>query len=242
MKDGEPPAEGAVRIIPATSPFYPEDPSTWASGEVLRLLLAPIIVTMLFVSGIYWIKWRLSAGPAEQEPAATVQVHLMARPGPEIVPVPLADTSPATAAHIAARSESSLDQSDRPAEDAAVAPVPPATTVKDVAAPINRAIPSDGPPSATAAKFRQALLRHVARYQRYPKAARRDRLYGSVDTIFSMRRDGTVVGVWVRSSSGQPIFDKEAVDTIWRAQPLPPIPADLPDPLTVETTLVFEPS
>jgi len=239
MNNGEPPAEGNVRIIPASSPFYPEDPSAWASGEVLRLLLVPVIVTMLFVSGIYWIKWRLPAGHAEQEPAATVQVHLMARPGPEVVPVPEAETSPAAAAHIAARTESSLDQSDRPAEDM---PVTPATATKDVAAPVNRAIASDAPPSEAAAKFRQALLRHVGRYQRYPRAARRERLYGSVDTIFSMRRDGTVLGVWVRSGSGQPIFDKEAVDTIWRAQPLPPIPADLPDPLTVETTLVFDPS
>jgi protein TonB len=241
MKARNPPVEGSARIIPATSPFYPEDPNVWPSGEVLRLLLAPIIVTMLFVGGIYWIKWRLPAGSAEREPAATVQVHLMARPGPELVPVPVAETTLATAAPIAARTESSPDHSDRPAEDAA-APVPSKTAIKEVAAPINRALPSDGPPSEAAARFRQALLRQVARYQRYPKAAWRDRLYGSVDTIFAMRRDGTVLGVWVRSSSGQPIFDKEAVDTIWRAQPLPPIPADLPDPLTVETTLVFEPS
>jgi protein TonB len=93
-----------------------------------------------------------------------------------------------------------------------------------------------------AIQFQQALLRHVARYQRYPKAARSARLYGSVGTVFSMRRDGTVVGVRITSSSGQQIFDKEAIETIMRAQPLPPIPPGLPDPLTVETTLVFEPS
>lgn len=242
MKEGERAGGGAVRIIPATSPFYPEDPGAWASGEVLRLLLVPIVVTMLFVGGLYWMKWRLPAGRAAEDPASTVQVHLMTRPGPELVPVPMAETSPTTIARIAARTESTIDPSDRSTEEATVAPAQPTTATRDLSVPISPVAPPDGPPSAAATRFRQALLRHVARYQRYPRAARRERLYGSVDAIFSMRRDGTVLGVWVRSSSGQPIFDKEALDTIWRAQPLPPIPSDLPDPLTVETTLVFEPS
>jgi periplasmic protein TonB len=242
MNDDEPIREDAGRIISATSPFYPEDPSAWASGEVLRLLLVPLLVTVLFVGGVYWIKWRLPSGRVEQEPASTVQVHLMARPGPEFVPVPAAEVSSTTSASIAARNETTIDPSDRPAEDATVEPVPPATATREIAVPVSPVAPAEGPPSAAATMFRQALLRHVARYQRYPKTVRRDRLYGSVDMMFSMRRDGTIVGVWVRSSSGQAIFDKEAVDTIWRAQPLPRIPSDLPDPLTVETTLVFEPS
>ena len=82
--------EGVAPIIPVSSPFYPEDPSAWATGEVFRLLLVPIIVTMLFVGGIYWIRSQLPSGRTEQDSASTVQVHLMARPGPEIVPVPAA--------------------------------------------------------------------------------------------------------------------------------------------------------
>ncbi|WP_407178607.1 energy transducer TonB [Bradyrhizobium sp. STM 3562] len=240
MKSGEPGGEQAVRMISTASPFYPDDPSAWAWGEVLRLLLAPIIVTMLFVGGIYWIKWQLPSGRSGQDQASTVQVRLLPRPGPE--PVPVSEISPPSLARVAAQTDDAADRPDKPIEDAAVTPVPSAPAAAEAPAVISRPVASDGPPNVAAIKFRQDLLRHVARYQRYPKAARRERLYGSVDTIFSMRRDGTVLGVWVRSSSGQPIFDKEAVDTIWRAQPLPAVPSDLPDPLTVETTLVFEPS
>jgi protein TonB len=204
------------------------------------LLLAPVIVTMVFFGGLYWVKWRLPASRSEQDQAAMVQVHLVTRPGPE--PVPVADTSQPAPARAAARTDGSVERPDRSADDAAETPVTATPSPAEAIAPISRSVRSDGPPSAALLKFRQALLSHVARYQRYPKAARHDRLYGSVDAIFSMRRDGTVLGVWVTSGSGQPIFDKEAVDTIRRAQPLPAIPSDLPDPITVEATLVFEPS
>jgi protein TonB len=91
-------------------------------------------------------------------------------------------------------------------------------------------------------KFQQALLRHIERYQRYPKAARLGRQQGTVDTLFSMRRDGTLVGVWVKTSSGQQVLDAAAVETIRRAQPLPAIPAGLPDQLTIQVQLAFDPS
>lgn len=240
MRSGEPSGEQAARMLPAASPFYPDDPSAWASGEVLRLLLAPIIVTMLFVGGIYWIKWQLPAGRSGQDQASTVQVRLLPRPDP--APVPVSDVSQPNAARIAARTADAADQPDAPADDATLTPATPTSAAAEAPVVTSRSAALDGPPNAAVIKFRQALLRHVARFQRYPKAARRNRLYGAVDTIFSMRRDGTVLGVWVKTSSGQKIFDEEAVDTIWRAQPLPPIPPDLPDSLTVETMLVFEPS
>ena len=150
---------------------------------------------------------------------------------------------PATAS-VAARTDASTEQPDHVVNDKVATSETSDLTPAEAAAPVARVTPSpaDVPPNAAAIQFQQALLRHVARYQRYPKAARVARLYGSVRTIFSMRRDGTVAEVRITNSSGQQIFDKEAIETIMRAQPLPPIPRGLPDPLTVETTLVFEPS
>lgn len=242
MNEGKSAAERSIVTIRAESVFFPEDPTAWGSGEVLRLILVPAIVAMLFVGGVYWIRWRLPAGQGEPQPASTVQVHLMTRPGPQIFPAPAPETSPANVARTAAPAQDTIDPPGPPAEEMPVAPAPPAPATRDMSVPINPPVPPDGPPSVAASLFRQALLRQVARYQRYPQAARRNRLYGSVDTIFSMRRDGTIVGIWVKGGSGEPIFDKEAMDTIRRAQPFPPVPRDLPDPLTVETTLVFEPS
>ncbi|MHC4043477.1 energy transducer TonB [Bradyrhizobium sp. 23AC] len=96
-----------------------------------------------------------------------------------------------------------------------------------------------GPASSAAIKFQQSLLRHVSRYQRYPNAARAMHLEGTVVTQFAMARDGTLLGVWVRTSSGQLLLDKEAIETIRRAQPLPPIPPELPDRLNIHLELEF---
>jgi TonB family protein len=46
--------------------------------------------------------------------------------------------------------------------------------------------------------------------------------------MFAMARDGTVLGVWIKTRCGQSILDREAMDTIRRAEPPPPIPATLP--------------
>ena len=67
-------------------------------------------------------------------------------------------------------------------------------------------------------------------------------LEGKVDTQFAMARDGKLLGVWVRTSSGQMLLDKEAVETIRRAQPLPPIPPELPDRLNIQVQLEFDPT
>jgi protein TonB len=38
------------------------------------------------------------------------------------------------------------------------------------------------------------------------------------------------------------LLDKEAMETIRRAQPLPPIPPELPERLNIHVQLVFDPS
>jgi protein TonB len=86
------------------------------------------------------------------------------------------------------------------------------------------------------------LDRHIARYHRYPSAARSQQLQGTVETVFSMKRDGSLLGVWVKTTSGKTLLDKEAIETIKRAQPLPPIPSNLPERLNIEVLLEFDPS
>lgn len=228
----------------AAASLQPEDPSAWSSGEVLRLLLVPTVVAMLFVGGIYWARQQLSAAPtALRDQTSLVQVHLLPRPDPALIPV--SPIAPSIAASVAGSTNVPVDaRHPRPVEDAAVAVPTGVTTQGEISAPSVRPTPSqaDLPPSSAAIRFQQALLRHVARYQHYPNAARLGRLHGSVETLFSMRRDGTVLAVWVKTSSGQVVLDKEAVDAIRRAQPLPPIPPELPDRMNIQVMLMFEPS
>ncbi|WFU22141.1 TonB family protein [Bradyrhizobium sp. CB1717] len=207
-----------------------------SSGEFYRLLGIPALAAVLFVGGVYWIRMQVPAGSPGQQSAAVVQVQLL--PRPEAVPIAVAPVSQPDTANVASRADTSLKDPDPTPSDDPV-PAPRARTVSPGDTPPMPAAVS-GPASSAAVKFQQTLLRHVSRYQRYPKAASAMHLEGKVvDTQFAMARDGTLLGVWVRTSSGQLLLDKEAIETIRRAQPLPPIPPELPDRLNIHLELEF---
>jgi protein TonB len=210
---------------------------------VVRLIIAPALVTVLLVGGVYWIRLQAPAGSAGPQQTSIVQVHLLPRPDP--APIAVAPVSRTITDSVASRADVSLKEADPITSDEPVS-VPKAKSFSPAEAPPSniRSAPSpvSGPPSTAVIKFQQALLRHVARYQRYPNAARALRLEGKVDTQFSMGRDGTLLGVWVKTSSGQAMLDREAIETIRRAQPLPSIPPELPDHLNIQLQLEFDPS
>ncbi|MEW6639072.1 MAG: energy transducer TonB [Pseudomonadota bacterium] len=228
---------------PLTATFQPDDPSAWSSGEVARLVLAPTVAVVLFVGGLYWVRLQVPSGNAGRDQAPVVQVQVLPRPDPMPIPVPPA--SQPMPASLSSPIDTPTDRTDPVVtDDPAPVPPPRAATPADASTPSVRPTraPADASANIAALKYQQALLRHVARFQRYPTAARAGRLHGSVETMFAMRRDGTLLGVWVRTSSGQAVLDREALETIRRAQPLPPIPTELPDRLNIQVMLDFEPS
>lgn len=93
---------------------------------------------------------------------------------------------------------------------------------------------------ALADDYRRALLAHIWAYRR--PLAQGLGLHGvrAVSLRILLTRDGAVQWVDVATSSGESGLDDEAVATIWRALPMPPIPAALPDRLVV--TLPVAPS
>jgi periplasmic protein TonB len=234
--------DGVPEMSSAISFFDADDPSAWTSGEVLRLLLVPTIATALFVGGIYWIRLQLPARPASREQASMVQVYLLSHPAPALIP--LRPASQPTAASLASQTDLSVESPDRVSVDTtAVTPIRESAPMElSVLGFRSAPSPMEAPPTSAILRFQQVLLRHIARHQRYPNAARLARLRGAVETFFSVQRDGTLLGVWVKTSSGEAVLDREAVDAIRRAQPLPLIPSELSDRLNVQVTLVFEPS
>jgi protein TonB len=212
------------------------DPS---SGVVVRLLIAPVVVTLVLAGGVYWLRMQPPMGAAAREQASTILVHLIPRPDPAPIPTPA--PSPLDSKSLAAAEPSPAQ--DEQEEGPADGPPSPAATRSQTtpAPPVASAATGAASPSRAAIQFQQSLLRHIGRYQRYPAAARRDRMQGTVDTFFAMRRDGSLVDVWVRTSSGQPVLDKAAIEAVERAQPLPPIPPELPNNLTIEILLAFDP-
>jgi protein TonB len=215
----------------------------WLSDDLRRLLIPSTVATLLLVGGVCWLRLQLPAASADKGQASLVQVHLLPRPDP--APIPIAVAPQSLKGEVAAHSDVQADQPEptTPGEAVAIPPVPASSNV-DAPSQSVRSAPflASAPPNSAAMRFQQALLRHIARYRRYPNAARLERLRGTVDTLFSMSRDGTLLDVWVRTSSGEAVLDQEALETIRHAQPLPPIPPGLPERLTIQIRLAFDPS
>ncbi|ABD88454.1 energy transducer TonB [Rhodopseudomonas palustris] len=215
------------------------DPEPPPTTELLRLILFPAIVGMLFIGGVYWLRLQVAAGGGTPESTTLVQVHLLPRPDP--IPIPV---TPATQSAAISVPSPTSGQTEAPAAVAnqtlAALPTEPPTVSEP-------AVPSTSPPSTTHApspatlEFRNALLRHIAQFQRYPRAAEPKRLQGTVRAVFSVSRDGRLLGAWVKTSSGEVVLDQAAIETLRRAQPLPVIPSALPDPIKIELALGFDP-
>ncbi len=227
------------RVTAARNSHYDEaDPSS--SGVFVRLLIAPVVVTVFLAGGVYWLRMQPPMGSGAREQTSMVMVHLIPRSDP--APIPTSVPSPTTTKSIAALTPPAQDEQDE--EPAVAQPAPASIQPPQKTSPstVESAATGAASPNRAAIQFQQALLRHIGRYQRYPGDARRNHLQGTVETFFSMRRDGTLLDVWVKRSSGQPVLDQEAIETVRRAQPLPPIPPELPNRLNVQVLLAFDPS
>lgn len=202
-----------------------------------RLLVGLSVgVSFLVVVGAYWLT-QMPIGPTARSSNPVVHVQII-RPSDPILVWQNAPPQPATP--IAnPQPEAAVDTPARVAPRSfnveAAGPAPPVRAnpakVSALEPPQTSAVRADA--SSIAAQFQRTLLSHIERYRRYPPAGRRDRLQGVVQLLFVMQRDGTVRDVWVTTSSGHAILDNEAVATIRRAQPLPPIPPQLPDRLRI---------
>lgn len=207
------------------------DPS---SGTWRWFVGSAVLVPVLVVAGVYWLH-QMPAGPAARQGSSTIQVELIANPAPatefkqaSVQPnPPIVDFQ--TEAKISEQSVAPVEQEIAPPQPL-IRPQPTAAPVQKPAGGGQRQTVSAG----TASRFQQQLLTHIERYQRDPGAS------GTVLVLFAMRRDGTLVRLDVKSSSGRAMLDQEAVETIRRAQPLPRIPADMPDLITVLLPVAFD--
>ena len=102
------------------------------------------------------------------------------------------------------------------------------TAPTSVAAPPDEvaAAPAEGAPSLSqsraAVSWQSALLGRLERYKRYPSEARRARREGIAYVRFTMDREGRVLSKEMERYAGWRLLDREALDLLDRAQPLPP--------------------
>jgi protein TonB len=159
-----------------------------------------------------------SEGPLSEAPPAAPTVlpqaereaAPQAEPVPPAWPVPLPDTVVVPL----------------PAQDAAA---PPAPAVRPVAT-----VSGQAPGS-----WEGQVLGWLERFRRYPGHARERRQQGVAQVRFRMDRTGRVLVVALERSSGYPLLDQAALDTIRRAQPLPAIPPDRADELELSVPVEF---
>lgn len=94
-----------------------------------------------------------------------------------------------------------------------------------------------GPPANNA--YQRLLLRHIRPFRLYPAEAVPRRAEGVVVVRFRISRDGAVEEAWVVERSRDPALDRAALETLWRAEPMPAVPDELPAPIEVELPVPF---
>lgn len=107
------------------------------------------------------------------------------------------------------------------------APVQTAASAAPAAPPQLAALPpAVGRPGADADYF-AVILAWLEKHKEYPRQAQLRRMQGTVVLNFELDRRGHVLSYQIRTSSGFPELDREVEAMIKRAEPLPPMPADM---------------
>lgn len=167
--------------------------------------------------------------PAEPAPDASRTPVLPSQTAALVVPTAMASPSPASGAMAA--SHATLASVSSP-------PSPPsaASTARAEAHAAAHHVPPSGQARSS---WEGEVLRHLEKFRRYPSAARVRGQQGVTYVAFTMNRSGQVIRASILQSSEVQILDRAALDTLRRAQPLPAIPADMPDVVDITIPVEF---
>ncbi|HEX9523426.1 MAG TPA: TonB family protein, partial [Reyranella sp.] len=87
------------------------------------------------------------------------------------------------------------------------------------------------------------VARQIAQYRVYPASALANNQGGRVVMRVTVARNGQVLDVGVRTSSGWPAIDAAEAETIRKAAPFPPLPSEMPgDPVVLVLPVTYSPS
>jgi protein TonB len=183
---------------------------------------------------------RTPVQDAYEEPVFTLALVPQARPSPpqaqpdQPAPKPIARPDPPrfTPRQVAATAASP------------VAPLmaPPPSELAPLRRVAETVVPEAAPsatPAPAGADFQAIVLSKIERARRYPPAARARREEGVATVAFVMTRGGKVTSATLQTSTGSALLDREAIETVRRAQPLPPVPGDVEAPLRLVVRLEF---
>lgn len=205
--------------------------SALVPGIVLTLLLlrfegvlpppapTPLVVNLLPI-----------ASPPEpvhdRKPGPVQTARKPAPPQPQDTPIPLPHTL----------SPMQIPLATTPPTPPAPDPGPPAP---ETTAPVSNPAPQAPRAAGRDTSYEARLLAHIQKFRRYPAAARRMGDQGVAHLRVRIDRGGHVVSAQLLRGSGFPALDRGALDTLRRADPLPAVPADRPDPFEMVVPVEF---
>ncbi|ETR76604.1 translocase [Afipia sp. P52-10] len=140
-------------------------------------------------------------------------------PTPPLPAVENPDVALATAAPTEKKTEDDKKDEAEKTPNAAPPLVSASTTTAPTAAAVR---------TGSVLSWKRKLAMHLQRNKRYPAAAQARREHGIAKVSFVVDRTGHVISSNVVKSSGSAALDRETLDLLQRAQPLPTPPADVP--------------
>lgn len=218
------------------------------SGE--RRLRLAVAVSILFHCA--WLGGVPALTGRDAPAQAPLQVHLArhAPPAPEMpapgIPSPLPSAPPQFRSRTEPPRAPRLTAFAPPsATDPAVSAAP--VRARDAPLAGTDAAPHAGPVAPAAADegevlnaYGRQLAQTIARQQRYPRLAQVRQWQGTAVLQLHLTADGALAEVRMLSSSGHEILDRQAIDMVREAVPLPRLPATFADrPLTIDVPVVF---
>jgi len=109
----------------------------------------------------------------------------------------------------------------------AESPPAPVSPAPSGGAAVSQAKPAASSNPSAVAAWQQSLTAHLERHKRYPTSAVSKRQEGTAHIRFTMNRAGRVLAAVLERGSGVERLDRESLDLLERAQPLPTPPADV---------------
>jgi len=196
-----PPAPAAVMMVWAAQIASPQEQRLASVGARQSLAAPP-------------------ATPRERAPERDRRPKLARAPAPEIVAAADAGSSMSPPAPPAPDTSAAQSAPQAPAAaSSSAAPAPAILRAAQAAAPFNSDAASA---AAVTASWQSLVLGHLGKYKRYPGDARQRKRAGAAWVRFTVDSQGRVLASELLNSSGTPALDREALQLLERAQPLPP--------------------
>ncbi len=106
--------------------------------------------------------------------------------------------------------------------------------------PIEEKVEVIDPAQETMLRYQDMIKQRIEKVRRYPAFAKRQGIEGAVHLNFQVLSNGLSKDIKIIFSSGSNVLDKEAVATIQRANPFPPIPPKINQNfVSIELSIAF---